>query len=178
MSLATPTPDDIRQAIRNIPDFPKPGIQFKDITPVLANPRLFAAALDFLTANWPAGSVDAVAGIDARGFIFASAAALKLNAAFIPIRKQGKLPFDTLEESYDLEYGANTLAVHADALTPGSKVLLVDDLLATGGTALAAARLLQRLSAEVVEISCLIELAFLKGREKLVGLPFRSVVVF
>ncbi|MCP5520253.1 MAG: adenine phosphoribosyltransferase [Verrucomicrobiales bacterium] len=178
MSSAIPTVDDLRAAIRNVPDFPKPGIQFKDITPVLGDPRLFSAAIDLLTANWSAGSVDAVAGVDARGFIFAAAAALKLNAAFVPIRKQGKLPWKTLEESYELEYGSSTLAIHADAVKPGDRVLLVDDLLATGGTALAAARLIQRLEATVVEAAFLIELEFLKGREKLTGLPLHSVVTY
>lgn len=178
MSTAIPTAEDLRTAIRNVPDFPKPGVQFKDITPVLAEPRLFSASIDLLTVNWSAGSVDAVAGIDARGFIFAAAAAMKLNAAFIPIRKQGKLPWRTLEESYDLEYGSNTLAIHADAVKAGDRVLLVDDLLATGGTALAATRLIQRLEATVVEVACLIELEFLKGREKLAGLPLHTVVTY
>lgn len=178
MSTAIPTADDLRNAIRNVPDFPKPGIQFKDITPVLADPRLFAASIDLLAVNWSAGSVDAVAGIDARGFIFAAAVAMKLNAGFVPIRKQGKLPWQTLEESYDLEYGSNTLAIHADALKAGDRVLLVDDLLATGGTALAASRLIQRLEASVVEVACLVELDFLKGREKLAGLPLHTVVTY
>lgn len=178
MSAAIPTPEDIRVAIRNVPDFPQPGIQFKDITPVLADARLFAASIDLLTAHWPAGSVDAVAAIDARGFIFGAAAALKLNAGFVPIRKQGKLPAKTIEETYELEYGQNTLAIHADALKPGSHVLLIDDLLATGGTALAAVNLIRRLEAEVVEIACLIELKSLKGRERLSGVPLHTVVVF
>ncbi len=178
MTLATPSAEDIRHAIRNVPDFPKPGIQFKDITPVLAHPRLFEASIDLLTVNWPAGSVNAVAGIDARGFIFAAAAARKLNTGFVPIRKQGKLPYQTYEESYDLEYGTNTLAIHADALKPGAKVLLVDDLLATGGTAVAATRLLRRLEADVVEVSCLIELAFLEGRKKLEDVACHAVVTF
>lgn len=178
MSTAIPTPDDLRAAIRNVPDFPKPGIQFKDITPILADPRLFNAAVDQLTAPWAAGSVDAVAGIDARGFIFGAAAALKLTASFIPVRKAGKLPAETIEESYDLEYGSNTIAIHADACQPGDRVLLVDDLLATGGTAAAATRLLKRLGAEVVEVACLIELTFLKGREKLTEARFRSVIQF
>jgi adenine phosphoribosyltransferase len=178
MSTAIPTADDIRAAIRNVPDFPKPGIQFKDITPVLADPRLFAAAVDLLTAPWAAGAVDAVAGIDARGFIFGAAAALKLTASFIPVRKQGKLPAATIEESYDLEYGSNTIAIHADACQPGDRVLIVDDLLATGGTAAAAARLIKRLGGEVVEVACLIELAFLKGRERLTEAPFRAVITY
>src|SRR5437879_663004 len=144
MSLSRPTPVDIENAIRNIPDFPKPGIQFKDITPVLADARLFAGSIDLLVANYKPGMVDAVVGIDARGFIFAAAAALRLQAGFVPVRKKGKLPYQTHEESYDLEYGANTIAIHTDAVRPGSRVMLVDDLLATGGTAAAAVALLQK----------------------------------
>src|ERR1700751_1659765 len=139
MSLTRPTPSDIERAIRNIPDFPKPGIQFKDITPVLADPRLFAGSIDLLTANFKPGTVDAVVGIDARGFIFAAAAALHLKAGFVPVRKKGKLPYRTHEQDYALEYGSATVAMHVDALQPGSRVLLIDDLLATGGTAAAAA---------------------------------------
>src|SRR6201996_1907446 len=114
-------PADIERAIRNVPDFPKAGIQFKDITPVLADPKLFAGTIDLLINNFKPGDVDAVVGIDARGFIFAAAAALKLNAGFVPVRKKGKLPFKTHEESYDLEYGANAIAIHTDAVKPGSR---------------------------------------------------------
>src|SRR5258708_36447015 len=136
---------EIEKAIRNIPDFPKSGIQFKDITPVLADPRLFAASIDLLTEGFAPGSVDAIVGIDARGFIFAAAAALKLKTGFIPVRKKGKLPYQTYEQEYELEYGTATIAMHIDALQPGSRVLLIDDLLATGGTAAAAAALVQKL---------------------------------
>lgn len=176
MNLTTPTPADIERAIRNIPDFPKPGIQFKDITPVLADARLFAGSIDLLTANFKPGSVDAVVGIDARGFIFAAAAALRLNAGFVPVRKKGKLPYQVHEQNYDLEYGANAIAIHIDAVQPGSRVLLIDDLLATGGTAAAAAALLKKVGAEILEISFLIELSFLAGREKLKDFPVRSLV--
>ena len=127
--------EDLAAAIRNIPDFPKAGIQFKDITPVLADARLFAGSIDLLTGCFPPGSVDAVVGIDARGFIFAAAAAYRLKCGFVPVRKKGKLPYRTYEQSYDLEYGSNTIAIHTDAVQPGSRVLLIDDLLATGGTA-------------------------------------------
>lgn len=168
----------LQAAIRNIPDFPKPGIQFKDITPVLADPRLFAASIECLTGQFQPGDIDAVVGIDARGFIFAAAAALRLQAGFVPIRKKGKLPFRTLEEDYALEYGTASIAVHVDALKPGNRVLLIDDLLATGGTAAAAASLVKRLGADIREIAFLIELSFLKGREKLAGYPLRSVVVY
>jgi adenine phosphoribosyltransferase len=137
--MPAPTAAEIKHAIRNVPDFPKAGIQFKDITPVLADARLFTGSIDLLTEKFKPGSVDAVVGIDARGFIFAAAAAMKLNAGFVPVRKKGKLPFTTHEQDYALEYGAATIAMHTDALKPGMRVLLIDDLLATGGTASAAA---------------------------------------
>src|SRR5579862_3281157 len=145
MPSAPATPQEIAAAIRNVPDFPKPGIQFKDITPVLADPRLFAGSIDLLSGKFKPGMVDAVVGIDARGFIFAAAAALQLEAGFVPVRKKGKLPFQTHEQNYDLEYGSNTIAIHIDAVKPGSRVLLIDDLLATGGTAAAAAALLKKI---------------------------------
>ena len=169
---------EIQQSIRSIPDFPKAGILFKDITPLLADARLFAGSVDLLTANFKPGMVDAVVGIDARGFIFAAAAALKLQAGFVPVRKKGKLPFQTHEQDYALEYGTATVAMHVDALKPGSRVLLIDDLLATGGTAAAAAALVQKLGAEILEISFLIELSFLNGRQKLKQYPVRSLVVY
>jgi adenine phosphoribosyltransferase len=178
MNQAKPTTADIERAIRNIPDFPKPGIQFKDITPLLADARLFAGSIDLLTANFKPGMVDAIVGIDARGFIFAAAAALRLEAGFVPVRKKGKLPYRTHEQSYDLEYGANSIAIHVDAVKPGSRVLLIDDLLATGGTAAAAAALLQKVGAKILEISFLIELSFLNGRDKLKDYPVRSLVVY
>jgi adenine phosphoribosyltransferase len=178
MSQLRPTIGDIERAIRNVPDFPKAGIQFKDITPLLADARLFAGSIDFLTESIRPGEVDAVVGIDARGFIFAAAAALKLQAGFVPIRKRGKLPYQTHEQDYALEYGTATVAVHVDALKPNSKVLLIDDLLATGGTAAAAAALVQRLGAHILQVSFLIELKFLNGREKLPGLPVNSLVVY
>jgi adenine phosphoribosyltransferase len=172
------TPAEIAAAIRNVPDFPKPGIQFKDITPVLADARLFAGAVDLLCDGFQPGSVDAVVGIDARGFIFAAAAATKLHAGFVPVRKKGKLPYQTHEQDYALEYGSATVAMHIDALRPGARVLLIDDLLATGGTASAAAALVQKLGAKILETSFLIELKFLDGREKLKGFPVRSIVVY
>jgi adenine phosphoribosyltransferase len=172
------TAAEITAAIRNVPDFPKPGIQFKDITPVLADARLFAGAIDLLTENFKPGSVDAVVGIDARGFIFAAAAAVKLKAGFVPVRKKGKLPHTTHEQDYALEYGHATVAMHIDALKPGARVLLIDDLLATGGTSAAAAALVKKLGAEILEASFLIELKFLDGREKLNGFPVRSIVTY
>ena len=170
------TTADLEKAIRNIPDFPKPGIQFKDITPVLADARLFAGAIELLTANYKPGSVDAVVGIDARGFILAAAAALRLQTGFVPVRKKGKLPFQTHEESYELEYGSNTVAIHVDAVKPGARVPLVDDLLATGGTAAAAVSLLRKIGANILEANFLIELGFLDGRKKLRNIPVHSLV--
>ena len=178
MLNARPTPAEIEKAIRNVPDFPKSGIQFKDITPVLADSRLFSGAIDLLTENFEPGTVDAVVGIDARGFIFAAAAAVKLRAGFVPVRKKGKLPYQTHEQDYALEYGSATIAIHVDALKPGSRVLLIDDLLATGGTAAAAAELVGKLGGKILEIGFLIELSFLHGRAKLQGYPIRSLVVY
>jgi len=172
------TPKEIADAIRNVPDFPKPGIQFKDITPVLADARLFAGAVDLLTDKFKPGSVDMVVGIDARGFIFAAAAAVKLRAGFVPVRKKGKLPYQTHEQSYALEYGSATIAMHVDALKSGARVLLIDDLLATGGTASAAAILVNQLGGKILEAAFLIELTFLNGREKLMGCPVRSIVTY
>jgi adenine phosphoribosyltransferase len=172
------SPTDLARAVRNIPDFPKPGIQFKDITPVLGDARLLSGCVDMLTGNFKPGSVDAVVGIDARGFIFAAAAALRLEAGFVPVRKKGKLPYNTYEQTYDLEYGSNTIAIHVDAVRRGSRVLLIDDLLATGGTAAAAAALLHKVGADILEVTFFIELSFLKGREKLAGFPVRSLVVY
>jgi adenine phosphoribosyltransferase len=178
MNSNSVTAAEIERAIRNVPDFPKPGIQFKDITPVLANPRLFSGSIDLLTQRFRPSDVDAVVGIDARGFIFAAAAAVRLQTGLVPVRKKGKLPYQTHEQDYALEYGSSTIAIHVDALKPGSRVLIVDDLLATGGTASAAAALVERLGGKILEIEFLIELKFLNGREKLKAHPVRSLVVF
>ena len=175
---AATTIADIARAIRNVPDFPKPGIQFKDITPLLADARLFSGSIDLLTQNFKPGGVDAVVGIDARGFIFAAAAAIKLQCGFVPVRKKGKLPYLAHEQSYDLEYGSNTIAIHIDALKPGARVILVDDLLATGGTAGAAVALLEKVGAKILEVDFLIELSFLNGRQKLQNQNIRSLVVY
>lgn len=170
--------DRIRSAIRDVPDFPKKGIIFKDITPILADPDLFRAAIDIFVERHKGKGVGKVAAIDARGFIFGSAVAYRLGAGFVPIRKKGKLPYKTHEASYDLEYGSATIAVHVDAFKKGEKVLLIDDLLATGGTAAAAAQLIESAGGSVVEIDFLIELDFLKGRTKLGGRPVYAAVVF
>ncbi|MEI6166220.1 MAG: adenine phosphoribosyltransferase [bacterium] len=159
----------LKAAIRDVPDFPQPGIIFKDITPILKDPKLFRAAVDLFAKRHRDKGIRKIAVIDARGFLFGSALAYKLKAGVVPIRKKGKLPYQTFEESYDLEYGSATLAIHVDAFTPGEPVVLVDDLLATGGTALASAKLIERAGGKVEEIDFLIELGFLNGREKLGG---------
>lgn len=174
----TVTPQELKDAIRNVPDFPKPGIQFKDITPLLSDPKLFSGCIDLIVAGLQPGDIQVVAGIDARGFLFASAAALRLEAGVVPVRKKGKLPFQTIEESYNLEYGQNTLSMHVDAIQPGQRVLLVDDVLATGGTAAATIKLIERLGGVIVGIAFVIELGFLNGRAKLGEQSIRSLVVF
>lgn len=165
----SPSIQTLANAVRDVPDFPKPGILFKDITPVLANPSLLSATIDGMIAATGVNKVDKVIGIDARGFIFGSLIAAKLNAGFIPIRKKGKLPWKTLGTSYDLEYGSATIEIHQDAILPGETVLLADDLLATGGTAAAALDLIHQLGGRVLGSVFFIELAFLNGREKLAG---------
>ena len=169
---------DLEAALRHVPDFPQPGIQFKDITPVLGDARLFAGAIDLMAARHADAGIDACVGIDARGFIFAAAAAKQLGTGFVPVRKKGKLPWKTHEESYSLEYGEATVAIHQDALQPGARVLLLDDLLATGGNAAAAVKLLEKIGAEIVEIGFLIELGFLNGREKMNGAPINSLITY
>ena len=154
----------IVELIRDIPDFPKPGVTFKDITPLLASPAGFAAAIEELVRLAPP-DIDVVLGMEARGFIFAAPVALALGAGFVPVRKPGKLPSEVYSESFSLEYGAETLTVHTDAVLPGARVLVIDDVLATGGTIGATANLVQRLGAELVSVSVLIELEFLGGRE-------------
>lgn len=168
----------IRAAIRDVPDFPKPGILFKDITPVLGDPDLFRSAIDLFTARHARGGIGKVAAIDARGFLFAGAIAERLGAGLVPIRKQGKLPWRTFDETYELEYGSATLTVHQDAFRAGESVLLVDDLLATGGTARASAHLIEQAGGRVVEIAFLVELAFLKGRERLAPHAVYAPIVF
>jgi len=170
--------DALKKAIREVPDFPKPGILFYDITPILADAGLFQQAITALCERYVKQKPKAVAAIDARGFIFGAAVAQKLGVGFIPIRKKGKLPFTTLDESYDLEYGSATISVHVDAVKKGDTILIVDDLLATGGTAAASARLIAQLGGEIVEIAFLIELAGLKGRAKLTGYPVFSAIVY
>lgn len=159
----------IKKAIRDVPDFPKQGIIFKDITPVLADPKLFKSAVSLFVKRHKKQGINKVAAIDARGFIFGGAVANKLGIGMVPIRKKGKLPYKAFEQSYDLEYGSATLTIHQDAFNPGDRVLLIDDLLATGGTAAASAKLIEQAGGVVASIDFLVELTFLKGREKIPG---------
>lgn len=171
-------PDTLRQAIRDVVDFPKPGIIFKDITPVLSDAKLLRHSVDLLAATVNGQKIDKVVGIDARGFIFGAPVAIALEAGFVPVRKQGKLPWQTHSLSYTLEYGTNTIEIHKDAIQPGENVLLIDDLLATGGTAAAAVELIRKLGAEPVCAAFLVELSFLEGRSKLPLDNVHSIVTF
>ena len=164
--------------IRDIPDFPKPGILFRDITPLLADPQAFPAAIDALCEPFDEAGVEYVAAVEARGFIFGAAAAARLRAGFVPIRKKGKLPCQTESTTYELEYGIDTLEMHRDALRPGARVLMVDDLLATGGTMRAACQLVEKVGGQVVGITCLIELTALHGRERLAGYTVHAVISY
>ena len=168
----------LRAAVRDVVDFPQPGIVFKDITPVLADASLFHEAISLLCQTAGNVKIDKVVGIDARGFIFAAAVADRLGAGFVPVRKKGKLPWKTHQVAYALEYGEAIVELHQDAVQPGESVLLVDDLLATGGTAAAAVKLLDELGAHLVGISVLIELSFLHGRAKLTPHPVHSILTY
>ena len=170
--------DHLRNAIRDVPDFPKPGIIFKDITPILANPTLFKKAVHLMAETVGDQKIDKIVGIEARGFIFGSALAHHMGAGFVPIRKQGKLPGDTYKISYTLEYGAAMIELRQDAIHPGEKALLVDDLLATGGTVAAAIQLLDQLETDLIGIAVLVELGFLKGREKLANQTIFSILQY
>jgi adenine phosphoribosyltransferase len=168
----------LRSLIRDVPDFPKPGIVFKDITPLLGDELAFSTAIDLIVVHFGRGNVDKVAGIEARGFILASPVAYHFGAGFVPIRKEGKLPYQTRSESYDLEYGSATLEAHVDAVEPGERVLIVDDVLATGGTAQATAQLIEGLGGQVVGMAFLVELEFLNGRDKLAGHDPYSLITY
>ncbi len=168
----------LRNAIRDVEGFPREGVVFKDITPILGDAELFRAAIDLLISSAGGEKVDKIVGIDARGFILAAAVADRMGLGFVPIRKKGKLPWKCKEAAYALEYGDAVVEIHEDALKPGERVLLVDDILATGGTAAAAVKLLSGLGAQIVAISFLIELSFLHGREKLGEHPVKSILNF
>ena len=169
---------DLKQMIRSVPDFPKPGINFFDITTLLKDPNGLQATIDSLVAPYHAADVDAVVGIESRGFILGSAVAQRIGAGFIPVRKPGKLPADTIKEIYELEYGKDALEIHADAIEQGQRVLIVDDVLATGGTAAAATRLVRQLGGELLGLAFLIELTFLDGKSKLAGENVYSVLQY
>ena len=169
---------DLKSYIRDIPDWPKKGIIFRDITPLLINQKTFKAAVDALCADFKDAGIEYVAAVEARGFIFGSAVAEKLGAGFVPIRKKGKLPWQTESVSYDLEYGTDTVEIHRDAIESGGKVLMVDDLLATGGTMAAACKRIEKIGGEVAGITFLIELAGLQGREKLAGYKVISIISY
>ena len=170
--------DQLKAAVRDVPDFPIQGILFKDITPILQDGRLFRQAIDAIADRHAGKRLQAVVGIDARGFIFAGAIAYKLGIGFLPVRKKGKLPYKTVVTSYTLEYGSETSEMHIDAIHKGSNVIIVDDLLATGGTAMAAATLVKQLGGNIAEIDFLIELSFLKGRDRLKDYPVFAAVVY
>jgi len=168
----------LRARIRDIKDFPTEGILFKDITTLLRDGPAWRFAVDALASRYQRDRIDLVVGVESRGFIFGGAIAHQLNAGFVPVRKLGKLPGKTVEVEYELEYGRDALAMHEDAVTPGQRVLAVDDLLATGGTMAATLRLIEQLGGQVMGVAFMIELAFLKGREKLKGYPLHSLIVY
>jgi adenine phosphoribosyltransferase len=170
--------DDLRARIREVPDFPKPGILFYDITTLLKDADAYREAIDLMVAPYLDQRVDVVVGMESRGFIFSAPMAYQLHAGLVPVRKLGKLPAETVTVEYALEYGTNTLEVHKDAIQPGQRVLIVDDLLATGGTVNGTIELVHRLQGDIVGLAFLVELLFLKGREKLRGQPIHSVVQY
>lgn len=174
--------DFLKQHIRTVPDWPSPGVQFRDITPLLQNPRVFRVLIDAFVHRYmdPALRPDVVAGLDARGFILGSVVAYELGVGFVPIRKKGKLPFTTVEETYELEYGSATVELHTDAVRPGQRVLLIDDLIATGGTLMAGRNLLEKLGATVMEGAAIVDLPELGGsaRIRASGLPLFTLVEF
>jgi len=169
---------ELARYIRDIPDWPKPGILFRDITPLLGNPQALRAAVDAMCAPFKDVGIAHVAAVEARGFIFGTAVAARLNAGFVPIRKKGKLPFETERITYDLEYGTDTLEIHRDAVPAGAKVLMVDDLLATGGTMKAACDLIEKVAGDIVGITCLIELTDLPGRKVLAPHAIHTVISY
>jgi adenine phosphoribosyltransferase len=168
--------DQLRALVRDVPDFPQEGIVFKDITPLLADELAFSTVIDLIVVHFGRGNIDKVVGIEARGFILASPVAYHFGAGFVPVRKKDKLPWQTETAEYALEYGTATLEIHKDAVAPGERVLVVDDVLATGGTAKATAELVERIGGKVVGIACLIELEFLNGRSRLDGYDLFTLI--
>ena len=173
-----PDHDWLKEHIRDIPDFPKPGVTFKDITPLLADKKAFAYTIDAIAHHFDRDQIDKVLGIEARGFIVASPLAYRFTAGLIPVRKAGKLPWDVESEEYVLEYGSDLLEIHRDAITPGERILIVDDVLATGGTAVATANLTERCGGKVAGIATIMELKFLNGRERISDYEFLSLVSY
>ncbi|MBM3935307.1 MAG: adenine phosphoribosyltransferase [SAR202 cluster bacterium] len=169
---------DLKKHIRDIPNFPKPGILFKDITPLLKDPDAFACTIDMLAERYTRMDVDAVLGIDARGFLFAAPLAYKMRKPLVPVRKHGKLPFNTKSVKYEFEYGDNVIEVHVDGVIPGQRVVIVDDLLATGGTLAASARLVEESGGVVAELAVVVELSFLKGRDRLKSYSIHSLMQY
>jgi len=169
---------DLRKLVREVPDFPKPGIGFKDITTLVKSPAGLEEAVDRIAAQYADAGVDVVVGIEARGFIFGTGVAMKLGVGFVPARKPGKLPAEVVTAEYELEYGTDAVEMHRDAISTGDRVLIVDDLLATGGTAAATAKLVEELGGDVVAIAFVIDLPFLKGREKLAGYEVSSLIEY
>jgi adenine phosphoribosyltransferase len=170
--------DDLKNYIRNIPDFPKKGILFRDITTLIGNKEKFKKVIDILAKRYAGKKIDAVLAVESRGFIFGGALAYQLGAGFVPVRKEGKLPYKTYKATYSLEYGEDTLEIHQDAIKSGDRVLLIDDLLATGGTLGAVIDLVKKLKGEIAEIAFIIELKDLKGRSKLNNFPVYSMIQY
>lgn len=176
--MTHPSVERLRNLVRDVPDFPSPGIVFKDITPLLGDEQAFATVIDLLAQRFDRRGVNRVLGIEARGFIVAAPVAYRLEAGFVPARKHGKLPWETIGVDYELEYGAERLELHSDGVSAGDRVLIVDDVLATGGTARAAADVVHKLGADVVGIGIIIELSFLEGRSKLDGIDLYSILTY
>ena len=170
--------NELRDWVRDIPDFPQPGVTFKDITPLLSNTDAFRSTIDLIAGHFDGQSVDRVLGIEARGFIIAAPVAYRFGAAFVPVRKAGKLPWEIERVEYELEYGSDLLEIHRDAVAPGDRVVIVDDVLATGGTAAATVRLVEKLGGTVAGLAFVIELEFLKGRAKVDGFDLLSLITY
>jgi adenine phosphoribosyltransferase len=176
--MASDSIEKLRAAIRDVPDFPKPGIVFKDITPILGNGKLFRTAIEAFLEQCRGKQIDKIVGIDARGFLFGSAVAYDLGVGFVPLRKKGRLPYKTESAKYSLEYGEAEMELHVDAIEPGEKIVLIDDLLATGGTSASAAALIKKVGGDLLEAQFLIELEFLHGRQKLESTPVVSFLKY
>lgn len=170
--------EDLKKYIRDVPDFPKPGIVFKDITPMLQSPEALTRVINILAEHYEGEKIDKILGIESRGFIFGAPLSVKMGVGFVPVRKHGKLPWTKISQEYVLEYGTDRLEMHADALNPGDRVLIIDDLLATGGTVGAVCSLVEKQKAQVASVAFIVELAFLKGREKIAGRDIFSLIQY